>query len=143
MGMDELERLKREARRRDELEDELEDDLDTARAEVERLRRELRVTARERDTARAERDTARVERKMLRHRLARAEGPAGDGGIENEIIGLLAERVRAGRRVYGLWQADDPRSYNREALEEIIDALAYCAAELLRSSAGDDKEGGS
>lgn len=133
---DELERLKREARRRDELEDELEDDLDTARAEVERLRRELRVTARERDTA-------RVERKMLRHRLARAEGPAGDGGIENEIIGLLAERVRAGRRVYGLWQADDPRSYNREALEEIIDALAYCAAELLRSSAGDDKEGGS
>jgi hypothetical protein len=51
---------------------------------------------------------------------------------ESTILGLLSERMSEGRRVYGPWQVDDGRRYPREALAEVLDALHYCAAELVR-----------
>jgi hypothetical protein len=51
---------------------------------------------------------------------------------EAAILDLLAERLRAGRGTYGPWRVTDGRHYPREALAEVLDALHYCAAELLR-----------
>ncbi|GAC1587135.1 MAG: hypothetical protein NVS3B20_15810 [Polyangiales bacterium] len=51
---------------------------------------------------------------------------------EQRILSLLGERMREGRRSYGPWNLHDGRRYPREALSEVLDALHYCAAELLR-----------
>jgi hypothetical protein len=51
---------------------------------------------------------------------------------ESAILRLLSERLAEGRRVYGPWRVDDGRRYPREALAEVLDALHYCAAELVR-----------
>jgi hypothetical protein len=53
-------------------------------------------------------------------------------GDESAILNLLSERLQAGRRIYGPWWVDDGRRYPREALAEVLDALHYCAAELVR-----------
>ena len=49
---------------------------------------------------------------------------------------LIAEaalcRLDQGRSSYGPWQVDDGRDYPKEAFAEVIDALHYCAAELVR-----------
>lgn len=51
---------------------------------------------------------------------------------ERAIARTLVERLRGGREQYGPWSLDDGRVYTREALLEIMDALHYCAAELVR-----------
>ena len=38
--------------------------------------------------------------------------------------------------MYGCWQVSDGRDYHTEALEEVLDALNYCAAELVRLGRG-------
>jgi hypothetical protein len=53
-------------------------------------------------------------------------------GDEATIVRLLADRLAAGRHVYGPWRVTDERNYLREALAEIVDALAYCGAQLVR-----------
>jgi hypothetical protein len=58
--------------------------------------------------------------------------PVRIDGDEAAILKLLADRLDAGRRVYGPWSVVDGRRYPREALEEVLDALAYCGAELVR-----------
>jgi hypothetical protein len=45
-------------------------------------------------------------------------------------------RIGEGRPTYGEWRVDDGRKYPREALEEVMDALNYCAAELVRLGKG-------
>jgi len=50
---------------------------------------------------------------------------------ERAIVDVLLDRIEQGRKVYGPWRVNDGRDYNAEALEEIIDALHYCAAALL------------
>jgi hypothetical protein len=49
---------------------------------------------------------------------------------------LVAEaalcRLDQGRSCYGPWKVDDGRDYPKEAFAEVIDALHYCAAELVR-----------
>lgn len=51
---------------------------------------------------------------------------------EEQILQLLTERITEGRTRYGPWRVDDGRDYPREALDEVIDALHYCAAALVR-----------
>jgi hypothetical protein len=51
---------------------------------------------------------------------------------ERAIVEKLLDRIEQGRRVYGPWRVDDGRDYPAEALDEVIDALHYCAASLLR-----------
>jgi hypothetical protein len=51
---------------------------------------------------------------------------------ERAILDRLLTRLEAGRTVYGPWNVDDGRDYRKESLEEIVDALHYCAAQLVR-----------
>jgi hypothetical protein len=51
--------------------------------------------------------------------------------VEQDLIEIILTRIENGRRVYGPWKIKDGRSYNEEALQEIIDALHYCAVGLL------------
>lgn len=53
---------------------------------------------------------------------------------ERAILRLSAQRLLAGQRVYGRWSVADGRAYEREGLEEVVDALHYAAAGLLRSA---------
>jgi hypothetical protein len=51
---------------------------------------------------------------------------------ERAIVEVLLERMVGGRRQYGVWNVDDGRDYPAETLDEVIDALHYCAAALVR-----------
>lgn len=51
---------------------------------------------------------------------------------ERPIVETVLARIDAGRREYGAWDSDDGRDYPAEALAEVIDALNYCGAELVR-----------
>ena len=53
---------------------------------------------------------------------------------ERAIVETILRRIDEGRRVYGPWKVDDGRQYPQEALAEVMDALNYCAAELVRLS---------
>ncbi len=54
---------------------------------------------------------------------------------EREIIEALIKRMEQGRKTYGPWNVNnDKRNNPQEALEEVLDALHYCAAELVRLS---------
>jgi hypothetical protein len=50
---------------------------------------------------------------------------------EQRVLGLLWDRLDQGRDTYGPWNVGDGRDYTREALEEVIDGLQYCAAALV------------
>jgi len=51
---------------------------------------------------------------------------------ERAIANLIVDRIDAGRKDYGPWRTSDGRDYPGEALLEVVDALNYCAAELVR-----------
>ena len=51
---------------------------------------------------------------------------------ERAILEVLLERMGKGRQQYGVWNVDDRRDYPAETLDEVIDALHYCAAALVR-----------
>ena len=51
---------------------------------------------------------------------------------EREIVESILARIDAGRSDYGAWDSGDGRDYPAEALAEVIDALNYCGAELVR-----------
>ena len=51
---------------------------------------------------------------------------------ERAILEVLLERMGKGRQQYGAWNVDDGRDYPVETLDEVIDALHYCAAALVR-----------
>ena len=61
--------------------------------------------------------------------LERLERMSGD---EREIVETIIKRISEGRRAYGQWHVDDGRRNPMEALMEVLDALSYCAAELVR-----------
>ena len=63
------------------------------------------------------------------------------GGDERHIAQTLLQRLEEGRRLYGPWKVDDGRENPREALEEVLDALHYCAAELVRLERQNDAQG--
>jgi hypothetical protein len=54
------------------------------------------------------------------------------GEDERMILETIVRRVGTGRASYGEWRVDDGRKYPREALEELMDAMAYISAELVR-----------
>lgn len=51
---------------------------------------------------------------------------------ERAIATTVIERLHNGRTDYGPWHVDDGRNNPEEALSEVLDALNYCAAELVR-----------
>ena len=53
---------------------------------------------------------------------------------ERAIVERLLDRLEQGRETYGPWRVNDGRDYRAEALDEIIDALHYCAAALVRGA---------
>jgi hypothetical protein len=71
-----------------------------------------------------------------------AEAIARMPADERQIIEQLVTRMEKGRRGYGPWHVSDGRDYPVEALLEVLDALHYCAAELVRLSRGDDGRSG-
>jgi hypothetical protein len=75
----------------------------------------------------------------LYRRLVRRTQPplslAGFSPDEQKIVSQIIARIADGRRTYGPWRVDDGRNNPREALAEVMDALNYCAAELVRLGA--------
>jgi hypothetical protein len=70
--------------------------------------------------------------------VQRISGMATD---EQAIITALIDRLDAGRHSYGPWRIDDGRQYEAEALEEVLDALHYVAAQLVRMGRQGPAEG--
>jgi hypothetical protein len=60
---------------------------------------------------------------------ARVEALADD---ERLIFESLLSRLERGRRDYGPWKVGDGRDLPAEAFEEVLDAMHYTAAELVR-----------
>lgn len=58
------------------------------------------------------------------------------GSDEKEIMLMLLERLETGREVYGEWKVSDGRNYEREMLEELLDAMHYGSAMLLKLRKG-------
>ncbi len=54
------------------------------------------------------------------------------GPDERAILAILLDRMELGRKQYGPWDVNDGRHYPSETLAEVIDALHYSAAELVR-----------
>lgn len=55
---------------------------------------------------------------------------------ELRLVVLVAERLAKGRRHYGPMNlATDRRNFTGEAVEELVDAAAYLAMQLLRAGA--------
>jgi DNA polymerase-3 subunit epsilon len=77
--------------------------------------------------------TMEVFRRLMALRMAMPPGgaPPSDGD-EEAILAAQAMRLAEGRGVYGSWRVRDGRNYPGEALLEVMDALNYCAAELVR-----------
>jgi DNA polymerase III subunit epsilon len=93
-----------------------------------------------RQTAHRAMADARCSLEVARRLLpSRADGVllAALEGDERAILRTLLGRMHAGREDYGPWRTDDDRSYPREALLEVLDALNYCAAELVRIGRGE------
>ncbi len=61
--------------------------------------------------------------------LKRIQGLKGD---ERAIIETCLDRMETGRQDYGPWKVNDGRDYPTEGYEEIIDALHYAAAAMLK-----------
>jgi hypothetical protein len=78
-----------------------------------------------------------VYRRLMAGRLAMTPGaaPAFEGD-ENAILAAQSARLAEGRRTYGTWRVTDGRNNPGEALLEVLDALNYCAAELVRLARG-------
>lgn len=51
---------------------------------------------------------------------------------ERAILETLLDRIEEGRQQYGVWNVEDGRDYPSETLDEVIDALHYRAAGLVR-----------
>jgi hypothetical protein len=51
---------------------------------------------------------------------------------ERAILEMILSRIEQGRCAYGRWNVEDGRDNPRETLMEVLDALNYCAAELVR-----------
>jgi DNA polymerase-3 subunit epsilon len=77
--------------------------------------------------------TMEVYRRLMALRMPMPPGaPAQAKGDEDAILAAQAARLAEGRRTYGTWRAHDGRNNAGEALLEVMDALNYCAAELVR-----------
>ncbi len=58
--------------------------------------------------------------------------PEADGD-EEDVLDVIRERLEMGRGTYGPLRLDsDPRDFEHEALEELLDGCVYLSCELLR-----------
>jgi len=57
---------------------------------------------------------------------------------ERAILDVLLDRLEQGRDEYGSWRVDDGRDNAAEAFDEILDAMHYAAAGLVRLQRGGD-----
>ncbi|MGO8994722.1 MAG: exonuclease domain-containing protein [Polyangiaceae bacterium] len=84
----------------------------------------------------ARRDVARameVYRRLMALRMPVPPGaPPPMEGDEDAILATQAARLAEGQHTYGTWRVGDGRNNAGEALLEVMDALNYCAAELVR-----------
>ena len=65
--------------------------------------------------------------------------PSEPEGAEARVVRLVAERLAQGRREYGpLDPEGDRRDWLAEATEELLDAVVYLAAEMIRLQAHRD-----
>jgi DNA polymerase-3 subunit epsilon len=92
----------------------------------------------------ARRDVARameVYRRLMAGRMACAppSTPPFEGD-EDAILAVQAARLTEGKHTYGRWRVGDGRNNPGEALLEVLDALNYCAAELVRLSRAKPEE---
>lgn len=70
-----------------------------------------------------------------RERLAALLGKLGED--EAEVLAEVAEGLAKGRRVYGELRVEgDRRDFDREALDEVRDGLAYAAMAAIRRRRG-------
>jgi DNA polymerase-3 subunit epsilon len=51
---------------------------------------------------------------------------------ESRIVSTIVKRIAAAEGEYGPWSVHDGRDYPEEAFAEIVDGMAYLAAELVR-----------
>ncbi|MGO9707488.1 MAG: exonuclease domain-containing protein [Polyangiaceae bacterium] len=88
-----------------------------------------------RSTRRTVAQAMEVYRRLMAGRLAFAPvaAPPFDGD-EDAILSVQAARLAEGKHTYGTWRVGDGRNNPGEALLEVLDALNYCAAELVRLS---------
>jgi hypothetical protein len=56
---------------------------------------------------------------------------------ENKLVRLIKKRLDIGRTKYGPWEINDDRNYERETLEELLDAALYLAAAILKRRKND------
>jgi DNA polymerase-3 subunit epsilon len=83
----------------------------------------------------ARRDVARtleVYRRLMAGRLALTASKPAFEGDEDAILSALSARLTEGKATYGAWRVDDGRNNPGEALLEVMDALNYCAAQLVK-----------
>ena len=53
------------------------------------------------------------------------------GDVELRVVARVAQRLRMGQRQYGKFKPpEDKRDFNREMLEEILDAQVYASVSL-------------
>jgi hypothetical protein len=71
--------------------------------------------------------------------LAPSPALRGFNHDERAIVDTIIGRLGGGRRTYGSWRVDDGRNNPKEALAEVMDALNYCAAELVRLAKGAER----
>lgn len=84
-------------------------------------------------------EEVRAQAEVYRRLLGRSElgaKLAGFSADERAIVTTIVDRIAEGRNTYGEWRVDDGRNNPKEALAEVMDALNYCAAELVRLSKG-------
>lgn len=63
--------------------------------------------------------------------VVRALGPLA--GQELDVIGVIVERLKAGRLAYGPFDlANDTRDLDAEARDEVLDGLVYLAAKQVQ-----------
>lgn len=66
-------------------------------------------------------------RRQIFNKLADLEGD------ELKVISILVDKMLLGSNKYGSWDSEnDKRDYQKEAMEEVMDALNYCAMKMVK-----------
>lgn len=73
-------------------------------------------------------------RAQRRHDGLQVLGTLGSlAGQELDVIGVIVERLKAGRLAYGPFDlANDERDFDAEARDEVLDGLVYLAAKQVQ-----------
>ena len=64
-----------------------------------------------------------------------AKALSANVSVELDIINKVGERLRKGFAAYGPFESSQPRDWEQEALEEILDGMVYVAKRLVELQA--------